>query len=230
MGRWFCYCRPMTSISIQHNINQVLPDFSAKMNAKNMKFAVAKTLTNLAQEAQAKVRADMGKPGKLIIRRPWVVNGIRIKTAARDRLEAAIYSLDSGGRRGFMTRQEFGGVKTPEGGKHVAIPLKGVRPNARSIIPQYMKPKSLLMYGPQKNKTAQRMVSRAQAFKVKGKKAGQEWILIRKGGKVVPAWLLTPRAKIRSTNFLLGPTKQVVMLRANILLRQNAREAMKPRR
>ena len=217
----------MTTISIQTNINRVLPQIREKMSARNMKFAVAKTLTNLAQEAQAKVRADM--PSKFTIRRPWVVNGIRIKTAARDRLEAAVYSLDSGGRRGFMTRQEFGGIKTPEGGKHIAIPLKAVKPNAKTIIPQYMKPKSLLMYGPQKNATALRMTNRAAAFKVKGKKAGQEWILIRKGGKVVPAWLLTPRATIGRTNFLLAPTQQVVKNRASILLLTNAREAMKPR-
>lgn len=217
----------MTTISIKHNINQVLPQLRDKMSARNMRFAVAKTLTNLAQEAQAEVRREM--PQKMTIRRPWVVNGIRIKTAARDRLEAVVYSLDSGGRRGFMTRQEFGGIKAPESSRHVAIPLKAVKPTAKTIIPQYMKPKSLLMYGPQKNKTAQRMVSNAAAFKVKGKKAGQEWILIRKGGKVMPAWLLTPRATIKQTNFLLGPTKRIVNARATALLRQNAIAAMKPR-
>lgn len=217
----------MATFSIKHNINQVLPQIREQMSAKNMKFAVAKTLTNLAQESQEQVRREM--PRKFTIRRPWVVNGIRIRPAARDRLEAVVYSLDSGGRRGFMTRQEFGGVKTPEGGKHIAIPLKAVKPNARTIIPQYMKPKSLLMYGPQKNKTAQRAVSRAAAFKVKGKKPGQEWILIRKGGKVMPAWLLTPRAQIDRTSFLLGPTAKVVKDRASILLLTNAKAALRPR-
>lgn len=215
-------------ISIQTNIARVLPQIQQTLSARNMKFAVAKTLTNLAQEAQAQVRREM--PRRFNIRRPWVVNGIRIRPASRDRLEAWVYSLDSGGRRDFMTRQEFGGVKTPEGGKHIAIPLKAVRPTAKTIIPQYMKPKSLLMYGPQKNKTAQRAVSRAQAFKVKGKKPGQEWILIRKNGIVQPAWLLTPRATIDRTDFLTKPTREIVNRRGDILLYVNLREALKPRR
>lgn len=215
-------------ISIQSNIKQVLPQIKDQLSKKNFTFALAKTLTNLAQESQAQVKREM--PQKFTIRRPWVVNGIRIRPATRDRLEAWVYSLDSGGRRDFMTRQEYGGIKTPQGGKHIAIPLKAVKPTKKTIIPQYMKPKSLLMYGPQKNKTAQRAVSRAAAFKIKGKKPGQEWIMIRKNGRVQPAWLLAPRATIDRTNFLSDPTSKIVKARANILLMTNIRDATRPKK
>ena len=221
----------MTTISIKHNINQVLPQIREKMSAKNMKFAVAKTLTNLAQESQAQVRREM--PQKFTLRRKWVVGGIRIKPAARDRLEAVVYSLDSGGRRDFMTRQEFGGIKTAEGGSHVAVPLKAVQPNKSKLIPDVLKPKSLLGTPIQRTikRTGRVLVVSAsgyKAMKVKGKKAGNEYILIKRGGKYVPAWLLTPRATIKRQMFLTDATRKVVNARASILLRKNAIEALTP--
>lgn len=232
----------MTTISIQHNIDKVLPEFRAAMNAKNMRFAVAKTLTQLAKESQEQTRRDM--PRKFIIRRPWVLGGIRISPAARDRLTAVVYSLDSGGRRAFMTKQEFGGIKTPEGGSHLAIPLKAVQPNKRKLIPDIMKPKALLgspIIRQNKRTGRLKMVSAGayKALKVDTKKAGQQVILIKTGTvqgkngkytKYAPAWLLVPRARIQSQKFLTEATQKVVKDRASILLRVNAIEAMKPRR
>ena len=235
-------------ISIETNLKQVLPAIQQRMSKKNFKFAVAKTLTQLAQEAQKQVQREM--PTKFTIRRPWIVKGIRIRPAARDRLEAYVYSMDSGGRRGFMTRQEFGGIKTPEGGNHIAIPLKAIQPNKRRLIPDVMKPKALL--GGAITRTNKRtgrvsVISSGsfKAIKVTAKKTGNEYIMIKVGtvqgknlggarggryAKYVPAWLLTPRAKIKRTDFLTGPTRKIVKDRTNILLIKNMYEAIRSRR
>ena len=216
---------------------------SNRMSAKNFRFAVAKTLTNLAQEARDKVKVSLDKKsgGPFHVRRNWIVSGIRIKTATKANLEAVIYSLDSGGRgsgdknRTFMGRQETGGIKTPEGGlhsEHIAIPLRTVFPNKNALIPNYMKPKALLG-NPKVNKNGRvlkaNLLSAMKPILVKGRVPGTEYILIKQNGKYVPAWLLKTSTKIKPTRFLSGPAEKLVKIRAEAVLKANIIQAMKPR-
>lgn len=223
-------------------------NFGRQMTAGNFRFAVAKTLTDLAKKSQDAVRA--GLPGTFQVRRPWIANGIRIKTATPSGLWSAIYSLDSGGRRPFMTRQEFGGIKSPETGTHIAVPRREVFPNKAALIQQTMKPKALLgtlvqmpNAKPGVESFRQSGVNRAnrrgrvwvstssvyKTLKVTGKRAGTEWILIKKGKKYIPAWLLIDKTKIKKTQFLLIPTVKVVNQHMTSTMIRNLYEAIKPR-
>jgi hypothetical protein len=99
-------------------------------------YTVSRALTKTAQDAQAEVKAQM--PSEFILRRDWIVQGIRIVPARKDNLVAMIYSKDS-----FMGRQEYGGQKIPmDGGKSIAVPL-AARPNDRDIIPTALLPANL---------------------------------------------------------------------------------------
>lgn len=210
----------MSSISISHTIGIVARDFQRKLSSSNIKFATAKTLTDLARLSQTAVRNSL--PKSFVVRRNWIINGIRIKPATKSNLEAYVYSIDSGGRRGFMALQEFGGDKDPQTAQHVAIPLKAVRPTPNMIIPQGMKPKNLLRVGPSRGARQEGMKQRALAFKVKSKnRPGVEWIMIKKGGRYVPGWLLIPRAKIKGTHFLRDPAIATVNRNAAEVLRAN---------
>jgi hypothetical protein len=226
----------MSRISVTSNIQKVAQRFAGQINAKNIRFATAVSLTQMAQGAQASVRDKMpkAKGGPFHVRRNWVLNGVRIKSATKTNLEAAVFSLDSGGRRDFMGRQERGGVKrNVSGGEHIAVPLRAVRPTPQALIPQGYKPKNLLRYGPSRGARQEAMKQRAMAIKVKAKDIpGAEWILMAKGWKIgkttgkryrnyVPAWLLIPRAMIKRTEFLSGPARRFVLLNGYDILVKN---------
>lgn len=238
-----------TIINLTHNIKEVGQDFRNRMTAGNFRFAVAKSLTNLAQLAQEEVKRQM--PHRFIMRRNWISQGVRIKTASKSSLWSAVYSVDSGGRRPFMTRQEYGGIKAPESGQHIAIPMKAVQPNKRALIRGDLKPKALLGTVVQVPNAKRGVTSYRQAgirkerklkgqrqrvwvstsspfktLKVQGKRPGQQWILIRQGKKYVPAWLLKPTAKIKQTNFLITPTRGMVMQNISRVLKDNLEKVL----
>lgn len=220
-------------MDITTNVAKVAAEFTGKVNARQIRVATAISLTKMAQGAQEKVRHDMPKErgGPFYIRRQWVLSGIRIKPASKTKLSSEIFSLDSGGRRNFMGRQERGGIKVNTSGRtHVAIPLRAVKPTPKSTVPQGWKPKNLLRYGPSKGARQEGMKLKAQAFKIKSKnRPGVEWIMMKKGGKYVPAWLLVPRATIKETNFLSLPSFRFVVMNGNAILRQSFNSIMSRR-
>lgn len=214
------------TISITHDINKVALEFQRRLSSSNIRFGIAKTLTDLVRLSQEWTRRDL--PRHFVLRRNWVSQGIRFRPASKAKLEATVYSIDSGGRRGFMTLQEFGGTKTPQSAQHIAIPMKAVKPTPQSIVPQGMKPKNLLRYGPSKGARQEGMKQRAMAFKVQSKsKPGVEWIMVKKGGRYVPGWLLVPRSKIKPTHFLRDPAMAAVKQNAFLLLRRNLEASIK---
>jgi len=221
----------MAQLSIRHELGTLNKEFLRRFTASNIKFGVAKTLTDLAIASQAEVRKDL--PKRFQIRRQWVPQGIRIRPASKGNLQSAVFSIDSGGRRDFMARQQTGGIKTPESGRHIAIPLKAVKPTPQTIIQQGWKPKNLLrtlpatpkMFGGQKRMA---MSMRAQAFKVTSKdRPGVQWIFMKKGGVYVPAWLLVPSARLPEREFLARPSLRAINLNTQRLLRENLIAALK---
>ena len=136
----------MQSINITSDVAKVAKLFAGRLNAKNIRYATAVSLTRLAQGAQQRIQKDMPKEsgGPFYVRRKWVLSGIRIKAASPSGLKSEVYSLDSGGRRPFMRIQESGGIRTPLIADHLAVPTKWAQPNKRTLIRNEMKPKSLL--------------------------------------------------------------------------------------
>lgn len=123
----------MIQVSID---TKAITDLVGQIQPRQIRFATAKALTMAAKEVQESTRASM--PSKFHIRRQWVIQGIRIKPATTQSLEAMVYSKDP-----FMDRQEHGGTKTgkPGGGEFssndVATPKgKRVKPaQGRVAVP-----------------------------------------------------------------------------------------------
>lgn len=101
---------------------------------KSVRFAVAKALTLTARDASTAIKEAM--PRTFMLRRSWVMKGIRFDRATPDSLESRIYSIDP-----YMAKQEDGEKYQASG--HVAIPLD-VRRSPRDNIPRGMLPRATI--------------------------------------------------------------------------------------
>lgn len=97
-------------------------------------FEVIRALTRTARDAAAQVKREM--PRRFILRRDWVLKGIRFDAANRGSPVSRVYSVDP-----YMTKQEEGEEYSPSGA-HVAIPA-GVRRSKADGIPLSMFPRML---------------------------------------------------------------------------------------
>ena len=102
-----------------------------------LEFAVARALTRTAASVQAETRAQM--PGRFTIRRPWVIQQIKMKPARKGRLVAEVYASEAAD---FLGLQETGGTKDPRG-RYVAIPTSMVRRTKRDMIRKSDRPRNL---------------------------------------------------------------------------------------
>ena len=104
----------MAIISLQINSNATLElNTIAK---KQIPFAIAKTLTNIAQKSQAEVKQNIRE--KFFIRKKsgGFESSIRIKPATKTNLTAEVYTMAA-----FAALQQTGGVKKAKDGR-LAIP------------------------------------------------------------------------------------------------------------
>ncbi|MEO5335214.1 MAG: hypothetical protein H7839_24650, partial [Magnetococcus sp. YQC-5] len=83
---------------------------------KQIQFASALTLTNLAKDAQAEVRREL--PQRFTIRTNWISKGIQIRSASKNDLKATVLVLDQ-----FMAIQETGGIKEGVFGRALGVPV-----------------------------------------------------------------------------------------------------------
>lgn len=126
----------MLRIGVKSTLDSLINSLDA-FSPEQFPFAVSRALNRTAEQARDEVKAAI--PGEFILRRNWIRMGIRYRPALKDNLVALVFSRDP-----FMARQEYGGEKRPKlGGRYVAIPMKGARPDPHDLIPVGMLPASM---------------------------------------------------------------------------------------
>ena len=122
-------------VSVQTDIEKAISQLKSLTEREQFRFSVAKALTATAADVQQEVRKNM--PSRFIIRRQWVVNGIRIERATKQSLTATVYSRDK-----FMKLQETGGQKNPLR-NYIAIPTKMVKRTKTDLVARSDRPGAL---------------------------------------------------------------------------------------
>lgn len=166
----------MLSINVQSDIASAMRRLSSITEKQQFAFATARALTQTAAEVQTEVKRNM--PARFTIRRPWVVQGIRIQKATKTNLTATVYSRDK-----FMGLQEHGGTKGALR-NYLAIPTSMVKRTPKDLVAKRDKPAAL--------------GDRASVVEVNGNK----FLALKKprkaanGQRLRLMYLLVPRAQI----------------------------------
>jgi hypothetical protein len=171
---------------------------------KHIPFAVAKILTNIAQESQAEVRKDIKEKFFIRKRSGGFESSIRIKPATKTKLTAEVYTFAS-----FAALQQTGGTKKAKDGR-LAIPayqaINKVKKRSDSNSP------SSYLAG--------------DAFKIKTK-SGQEIIAQRKGKEFKILYFLRKSAEIDKRFNMIETTIKTVKDRFNTKFTANVSEILK---
>jgi minor tail protein Z (GPZ) len=127
--------RDVISISVSNNINKLLS------LDKQLVFAAAKSLTQIAKEGQT--AAIEGIKSELTIRSEWYLPsrrfGVRIKTATKTDLSSEVKSAAD-----WLAKLATGETHTPTGGRStIAVPTSVLQPTGREIIPRALRPRQL---------------------------------------------------------------------------------------
>ncbi|MBU6339307.1 MAG: hypothetical protein KGQ36_04955 [Rickettsiales bacterium] len=186
----------MAIISLQ--IKSKASEELAALATKHIPFAVAKTLTQIAQQSQAEVRKNIRE--KFFIRKKsgGFESSIRIKTATKTKLTAEVYTMAA-----FAALQQTGGVKKAKGGR-LAIPSY----QAISQVKKRSDSKSPSSY------------LAGDAFKIKTK-SGAEAIASRKGKELKILFFLRKNAEIDKRLDMIEITTKTVKDRFDAQLKVN---------
>ncbi len=213
----------MIRIGVKSDIDKLVASLSA-FDETQLPYTIALALTRTAQEAREAVTAAM--PGEFILRRTWILQGIRIVPAKKDSLVATVYSRDP-----FMARQEYGGNKVSmDGGKNIAVPL-AARPDPRALIPEELLPVNLgrAEYTISKNgNLVTKKGTGGAAFRIVSN--GKTFLALRTAAGLKMMYLLVPSAHITPRLNLGEITARVVRERFAENFLAAAREAMATRR
>jgi hypothetical protein len=149
---------------------------------KQVPFAIAKSLTMTAQDAQKEIKRELLL--RFTIRNRHVPRGIRIKAATKRRPIAEVGSIDA-----FMKLQETGGVKKPRRSRRLAIPTRQVRRTKTGRVRKAQRPRQLL--------------NRKNVFEARSRKGAVIFQRTRTGLKALyilrPSAQIKPRFGLRST-------------------------------
>ncbi len=190
----------MAIISIQIKSNANALDKIAK---QQIPFAVAKTLTNIAQKSQEEVRKNIRE--KFFIRKKsgGFESSIRIKPATKNNLTAEVYTMAV-----FAALQQTGGIKKSKDGR-LAIPsyqnINQVKKRSDSNSP------STYLAG--------------DAFKMKTK-SGQEVIAQRNGKELKILYFLRKSADIDKRLDMIEITTKTVKERFDAQLMANINDGL----
>jgi len=104
-------------------------------------FAASLALNRVANAAQQAERAGISE--RFTIRRPWVLQGVKIENRDRATKRNLEVSIGIDAQRSFLSKFEPGGIKVPlGGGKSIAVPEVGVRPDITQIVPKSKRPRA----------------------------------------------------------------------------------------
>jgi len=142
---------------------------------RELRFSMAKALTDTAKVIQARVLIDLD--AKFTLRTGWykpsTPYGIKIKGATKDNLESEVYT-----KAPWMQLHEYGGVKTAKG-KRIAIPFTARQGRAPGVVYGVKRTKRDLVMNSQKPRNL------AKAFILQGRRGDLLAMRTGKGNKAV---------------------------------------------
>ena len=179
------------------------------LSRRQIPFATAKTLTDVAKLGQLGVRRETREAFDL--HTDFIPSQVLITPAKVSRLEAQVRASD---KIGFMTIHEDGGIRTPVRGKALAIPtftaqkkIPNLRTRSGRINPKFM-PKRLLEGWPQG--TNRGYVEEGLLFAKRSKRA-----------EVLPMFDFERSARIPEQWGFADEVRMIVGLQASTLFRKN---------
>jgi hypothetical protein len=197
------------------------------LEAKQLPFIMAKTLTDTAKDGQSEVKRNVRAAFKL--RNTWTEQGIRIKPADKKgnsgRIEADVHTDTANRTTGapdYLGRQEEGGEKVPYGGRQfIAVPTKYLRRMAPGVIPAELRPRNLL------GATGGRFIARGKKGQIalRNQKRVRDFVFflqkLQKGEMAImgryflereayPFYILIPHARVRRSALEMEKTVERV--------------------
>ena len=172
-----------------------------QISKKQIPFAVAKTLTNIAQKSQDEVRKNIRE--KFFIRKKsgGFESSIRIKPATKTSLTAEVYTMAT-----FAVLQQTGGTKTAKDG--------------RLAIPSY---RSINQVKKRSDANSPSAYLAGDAFKIRAK-SGQEMIAKRNGKELKILYFLRKSANIDKRLDMIELTTKTVKDGFSVQLSKNLRQ------
>jgi hypothetical protein len=182
---------------------------------KQQRFALAQTLTAVAQKAQdASIKAI---EGNFAVRTSWYkkqnVYGVRVKPATKANLTAVVGTAADWLEK--FVREPPGSVvlKLPQG-EFLAIPTSNVRRTKRDLIRAMQRPRAL----------------RGAVYKLP-LKSGRGFVLMQRQGRGsqrrnVALYILVKRARIKEKDVLFGPARRAFEINFSKLYAENLARAL----
>lgn len=191
----------MAIISLQ--IKSKASDELAAIATKHIPFAVAKTLTQIAQQSQAEVRKSIKENFFIRKKSGGFESSIRIKPATKTKLTAEVYTMAA-----FAALQQTGGIKKAKDG--------------RLAIPSYQ---AISQVKKRSDSNSPSSYLAGDAFKIKTK-SGQEIIAQRKGKELKILYFLRKSAEIDKRFNMIEITTKTVKDRFDTQLKLNINEVV----
>jgi hypothetical protein len=180
---------------------------------KQIIFAAAQSLTEVAKEAQTAVIADIQKT--FTTRGKWYLPsnkyGIKVKPAKKTDLSAEVKTAAD-----WLALHETGGTKTAQSGKDLIIPFVGTgqpRANIASKIRKALKPGAL----------------GSQAFIINTKSGPVLFYRRGKRQKLTALYDLEPSVKVKKESTVIAPTVETVQRSFDRIFEKNLANAVRNR-
>jgi hypothetical protein len=110
------------------------------LQSEQIPFATSRAVNDLAKEVQAAIQEGMKQ--RFIIRRDWVLQGVRISKFSDKHDTPIMATIDIAPDRRFLPKFEEGDTKYPRFGTHIAVPTPAIRVSGSGVIPVGWRPKS----------------------------------------------------------------------------------------
>ena len=148
----------MIGLDVKINTRQ-LQRFLEELTVRELPFAMSMAMNRAARDSLDYVRREV--PKRFTIRSAGVLRGFRVQPSHKSqwpRLQVALGTVDS-----FWVLQQFGGVKKPKSGRHLAIPTRLTRRTKSGKISKAQRPRALIAAG--KARVAEGSVRKARTTK-----------------------------------------------------------------